>query len=134
MEILETITKEVSELTEKACREQLVRYKQAIFFITGRLHGPFEFGSIRSSTNSDTFDNEPESIKALNIKLKAISEFSVDLAKIIDEYEVGYVNNILQKPLDQKKNLIGWSKYFRDRGQEELADFILKYTKNNQNK
>ena len=111
MKILESIEKEVDDLTEDACRKWLKRYKQAMFLIKGKLycsHG----GSYKCVCNGE---EDVEKTTLLNTKLEAKTELSREIAKIIEEYDVNYVGDVLGTP-SPRKNFESWKEYFEDRG------------------
>ena len=96
-------------MNEEAVRKWLERYQQALYFITGRLCGAFDPNSI---------DGEPEEmIYKLKIKMQAVSELSSDIAKIIKEYDVGYVGHIVGNKT-QEENCKAWMEFFLDRSEK----------------
>jgi hypothetical protein len=111
MKILNPIEKEVDSLTEQACRKWLKRYKQAVFLIKGKLYCKSE-GIYKCFNNNG---EDVENTNLLNAKVKAKTELSEEIAKIIEEYDVNYVGDVLGTP-SPRKNLESWKEYFEDRG------------------
>lgn len=106
---LDTIDKEVDELTDIACRRQLKEHKHALYFIISKLIRRLPFENEYKSI-------PPELAEKITQKLTILGEFSKKIAEIIDLYDCGYVKDILNKIPIKEDNLKSWDQYFKDRG------------------
>ncbi|MBT9175446.1 MAG: hypothetical protein DDT22_01124 [candidate division WS2 bacterium] len=108
IKILEAISKDVDNMNDRAVRKWLKRCQMAIFLIKGKLH--------QTGFNPESVSGQPqEMIDKIRIRLEALSEFSTEIAKIIEKYKVAYTGDILNKANSVEDNRKAWEEYFSDR-------------------
>lgn len=108
MKILDTINKDVDSMNDAAVRKWLKRHQMAMFLIKGRL--------LTTGFDPETIGGQPkEMITRLGIRLEALSEFSTEIAKVMKEYDVAYVGNILNESKSAEELREAWEEYFEDR-------------------
>lgn len=117
MKILESIEREVDELSDDACRKWLKRYKQAMFLIRGKLYNK-NYGMVECF---DENGKDVEKTNRINISIEAKAEISQEIAKIMEEYKVNYTGDILGTCNSAFENMEQWKEYFEDRKSEKIA-------------